>query len=785
MTTSPLTTLITIFVAGSCVAIPAYADPLARSGIDTFVESYCLDCHGDTDPAGGLNLQPFDSSSIAKAAVDWDTTQWETMLRRLRSRQMPPVDADRPTEQEYEVATGELESLLDTYAESHPRPGTTDAIRRLTRNEYRNAIRDLLALDIDVSEILPTDESSHGFDNITVGTLSPTLLSRYITAAQLISRRAVGRTERSPEGVTIRVPADQTQEGHVEGLPLGTRGGVLFTHLFIQEGEYEVQLRLARDRDEEVEGLNGEYQIDVLIDRQRVHRFTVTPPKNRDHTNVDANLKAKIRVAAGTHAVGVTFPRTSGSLLEIKRQPFDAAYNRHRHPRPSPAIFEVSIVGPFAAAGIGDMASRERIFICQPTSSANELDCGHQIVESLIRRAYRRSPSAEDLETPLRFFREALEEEGFEAGVEAALAAILVNPHFLFRVEHPPESIASGEAYSISDFELASRLSFFLWSSIPDDRLLELAESRQLRDPGVLSGEVTRMLADSRSESLVTNFASQWLHLRNLESIQPDLRLFPDFDDNLRRSFRRETELLFDSIVREDRSVTDLLSADFTFLDERLAKHYGIPHIYGSRFRRVDLDSDSHRGGVLRHGSILMVTSYATRTSPTIRGNWVLANILGSPPPPPPPNVPALKEKTHDANLTVRERLSQHRANPACASCHDLIDPVGFALDNFDAVGRWRDFDGGQPIDVSGTLPDGTKIDGVEDLESAIMKRPELFVSTLAEKLLTFALGRGVEPADGPEIRRIVRQAREDNYRFSTLVSGIVASKPFQMRIAE
>ena len=698
---------------------------------------------------------------------------------------MPPAAAERPAEAEYEAAIRELESLLATYAEAHPRPGTTDAIRRLTRNEYRNAIRDLLAFEIDVNEILPADESSHGFDNITVGELSPTLLSRYITAAQLISRRAIGRLERSPEGVTIRVPADQTQEGHVEGLPLGTRGGIVLNHVFTQEGEYEIQLRLARDRDEVVEGLNEEHKIDVLIDRRRVHRFTITPPKNRDHTNVDANLNAKIKVAAGPHLVGVTFPRTSHSLLEIKRQPFDAAYNRHRHPRPSPAIFEVSIVGPLAATGVGDTPSRERIFVRRPATSEEELDCARQIVRSLARRAYRRPPSEEDLETPLRFFRDASRKEGFEAGVEAALAAILVNPNFLFRIEQPSAGASSGEAYAISDLELASRLSFFLWSSIPDDRLLDLAESGRLREPTVLADEVTRMLADPRSASLVTNFASQWLHLRNLESIQPDLRLFPDFDDNLRQAFRRETELLFDCVVREDRSVKDLLDADFTFLDERLAKHYGIPHIYGGHFRRVDLDSGSHRGGVLRHGSILMVTSYATRTSPTIRGNWVLTNILGAPPPPPPPNVPALKEKTHDANLSVRERLAQHRSNPACASCHDLIDPIGFAMDNFDAVGRWRDFDSGQPIDASGILPDGTKIDGIEHLESAIMKRPELFVNTLVEKLLTFALGRGVEPADGPEVRRIVRRAQQDDYRFSTLVSGIVVSKPFQMRVAE
>lgn len=784
--------------------------------IQQLVSTYCIDCHQGDEASGGLDIETLEFefnqnhkapsprhskivsaenqergvSEDKKLPSDWDPAPWEKMLKRLKGRQMPPVEAFRPSEAEYRQAVQSLTGVLDRAAKVHPRPGRTEPLRRLNRTEYRNAIRDLLSLEIEVDELLPADESGHGFDNVTVSELSPMLLDRYITAAQQISRLAVGSARSGPIGVNHRVAADQSQESHVDGLPFGTRGGTLFRHHFLQSGEYEFQIRLARDRDEHVEGLHEAHDIHVLIDRDRVHEFTVKRPKDGDHTHVDTHLKTRLQVQAGPHDVGVTFPQKGASLLETKRQPFDARFNRHRHPRSTPAIFEVSITGPFLSTGPDQTPrhltpSRERIFICRPDKPAEAASCGEQILSNLMRQAYRRPVTEADLKTPMEFFWRGLEESGFEAGVQAGLTSILVNPNFLFRLETEPESAPSGTAYQISDIELASRLSFFLWSSLPDKELLQLAEQKRLREPSVLEDQVRRMLGDERAESLADNFADQWLHLRNLASATPDMRRFPDFDDNLRQSFRKETQLVFANIVREDRSVVQLISSHHTYLNQRLAKHYGIPGVFGSHFRRVELDPTSHRGGLLRHGSILTVTSYATRTSPTIRGNWILENIIGTPPPPPPANVPALKEKTTLTNLTVRERLAGHRANPACASCHDLMDPVGFALENFDAVGRWREFEDGAKIDVSGVLPDGSEIRGTDDLESGILERPEMFVETLVGKLLTFALGRGMEPTDQPAIRQIVRNAREQDYRFSQLILGIVRSKPFQMREAK
>ena len=481
----------------------------------------------------------------------------------------------------------------------------------------------------------------------------------------------------------------------------------------------------------------------------------------------------------------MTFQKNSSSLLETKRQPFQAHYNMHRHPRLSPAVYQVSITGPYDAKGHGDTPSRRRIFVCEPRDSSEEEACALRILATLIRRAYRRPVTDADLSKPIELFREARKDGTFDAGIEMALSAVLVNPQFLFRIEPDPPGLSPGSVYRVPDIQLASRLSFFLWSSIPDDELLDLAERGQLSKPDLLKRQTLRMLADPRSQSLVTNFADQWLHLRNLDSITPDLRLFPDFDDNLRQAFRHETELLFEDVLRHDRSVLDLLKSDHTFLNERLARHYGIPHVYGTRFRRVEPGAASPRGGLLRQGSVLTVTSYANRTSPVIRGKWVLENILGTPPPPPPANVPALKDNTVSSTLSVRERLAAHRANVACAGCHQLMDPVGFALENFDAVGRWRAIEEGRPIDSSGGLPDGSRFDGVTGLERAVLKRPELFVGTLTEKLLTFALGRVVENHDAPAIRKIVRDARAQEYRFSSLIVGIATSTPFTMRKSE
>ena len=756
------------------------------------VGRYCLSCHSDRRRTADLSLETINAQPLEAHAETW-----EKVARKLRARQMPPVGGRRPDEAAYGTALASLENELDALASAHPRPGRTDTFRRLNRTEYHNAVRDLLALDVDVADLLPGDASSFGFDNITVGDLSPTLLERYVSAAEKISQLAVGRAGLAPGGTTVRVRPDLTQEKHLEGLPIGTRGGALVPHTFPVDGVYEVAVRLARDRNEHVEGLSRPQDVELLLDRERLALFTVEPAPYREdqalnyqpsHDNLDAHLKLRTAVTAGPHLVGVTFPKSPTLLPETARQPYEAHFNYYRHPRLQPAVYEVSITGPYDVTGPGDTPSRDRIFTCRPSHPEEDDACAREILRTLLRRAYRRPVTDADLEGPLALYRPARDAEGFEAGIEMALAAVLVSPEFLFRIERDPDDAAPGAPYRLNDLALASRLSFFLWSSIPDDELLEAAERGELTTAAGLERQVRRMLADPRADNLVTNFAAQWLHLRNLDSIAPDMRRFPDFDDNLRQAFRRETELLVESVIREDRSALDLVRADYTFVNERLAKHYGIPHVYGSRFRRLTFDgTEAHaaRGGLLRHGSILLVTSYATRTSPVIRGKWILDNVLGVPPPPPPPNVPELEETGGGGDaLSMRERLAAHRANPACASCHRLMDPVGFAFEHYDAVGRWRDADGGAPIDASGTLFDGSHFDGVASLEEALLARPELFVTTLTEKLLTFATGRGVTWDDAPAVRRIVRDAAEEDYRFSALVLGIVDSLPFQMRTA-
>ncbi len=789
--------------------------------IESLISGYCIDCHNSSDAVQGVDLE-----SVPLSAVDWSDrsdprARWELLLKRIASRQMPPPDAARPSESEYQEVVQRLAALLDRVADQHPQLPPIDTLRRLTRTEYQNSVRDLLNVEIDVQRWIPIDESSQGFDNITVGELSPSLMSRYLTAAENISRIAVGRSAGTPMGLTVRLPPDLTQEGHLDGLPLGTRGGTNIRHTFAESGSYEVAVRLTRDRDEMIEGLYHAHDLDILLDRRRVHRFPIVPPKNGgDDTKIDANLNVRIDIEAGPHDLAVTFAGQGVSLLEIKRQPFDASYNRHRHPRQQPAIFEVSVVGPLAADGdldaaepargrppvptgessSADLPSRRAIFHTRPGSSEidDQLSAAEAILTPLVRRAFRRQVDADDIRTPMRFFREAITTEvtsgesavvtdddstawqdRFEFGIERAIASILVNPNFLFRTE---QARKGPNKHRISDTELASRLSYFLWSSLPDDELLDLAAAGRLHDPQVLRSQVARMLADPRSESLVTNFAAQWLYLRNLDSIAPDLRSFPDYDENLRSAFRQETQSLFREVMRRDASVLGLLQSDFTFLNQRLAKHYGIPGVQGSHFRKVNLPADSHRGGLLRHGSILAVTSYSTRTSPTVRGNWVLKNIIGTPVPPPPPDVPALPEKAALVATTFKERLAEHRDNPACASCHNVMDPVGFALDNFDALGRWRLYDGDEAIDSSGVLPDGSMVHGVDELERSLMQRPEMFVGCLIEKLMTFALGRGVDHRDAAAIRRITASAASSDFVFSSLIQGIVASEPFQYR---
>lgn len=735
------------------------------------INQYCVGCHNGTSKAAGLALD------TAKAD---DTATWEKVLRRVRSRTMPPTGLPRPKEADYQNLVATLETKLDA---GKVDPGRTDTFRRLNRTEYQNAIRDLLAVDVDVTALLPSDDASHGFDNVTVGNLSPTLLERYLGAARKISRLAIGIPPKQVGGETVMLPPDLTQEEHFEDLPLGTRGGTVVKYTFPLDAEYEIQIRLQRDRNEHVEGLRGSHVVELMLDGERIQAFTAKPPgQGKDHSVVDREFNVRLRVSAGPHVIAAAFPKQGSALLETERQPYQAHFNMDRHPRITPAVFSVTVNGPYAVKGPGDTPSRRAIFVCKTEDEA----CAKKILSGLMRRAYRRPSTEADLTVPLKFYREARKSEGFEPSIEMGLRAVLVSPEFLFRVEQDPTGVAPKAVYRISNLELASRLSFFLWSSIPDEELLTAAVRGDLHQPSVLQKQVKRMLADERSRMLVTNFADQWLYLRNLASITPDMRAFPDFDDNLRKSFRKETHLFFESVMREDRSVLDLLRADYSFLNERLAKHYGVPNVYGSRFRKVTFGPETMRGGLLRQGSILTVTSYATRTSPVIRGKWILDNILGVPPPPPPPNVPALEEaKAAMKKMTMRERLSEHRKNPACSGCHKLMDPPGFSLENFDAVGRWRQAEDGTAVDASGGLPDGAKFTGVAGLEKALLTRPELFATTITEKLLTYSLGRGVEFSDAPAVRQIVRQTQKSDFRFSSFIQGIAGSPSFQLRRAQ
>ncbi len=755
--------------------------PAIEIAMQEFFSKHCVACHEVDNASGSFAITQLPDLTVTQPV---DVASWEKVLKRIRSRQMPPPDATRPSEQEYVEAIESIDQALHQVANANPNPGSPPTLRRLTRAEYESAIRDLLGVTIDASQWIPSDQSSHGFDNITVTELTPTLINRYLTAAQQISRMAVASTQRNPQGLNVRVPADRTQEEHVEGLPLGTRGGVLVNQYFPLSGQYEFQIKLARDRDETVEGLTQAHEIHVLVDDQLAHIFNVEPPKVKDdYTLVDAHLIVRLQVPAGHHAIGVTFPDKSNAILEIKRQPFDASFNRHRHPRPNPAIFEVAIVGPFEP--IVGTATQSRLAIFGEAAKLGKVQGDAPEAEALFRRvmrkAYRRSILASDLDQPMAFYRKARQNGDFEAGIEAGLASILVNPNFLIKIERSSSDFEQ-PILPLSDYELASRLSFFLWSSLPDDELLRCADAGKLSQEDTLTQQVERMLKDPKADALTTNFATQWLYLKNLDSISPDMRSFPDFDDNLRSAMKKETQLLFAEIVREDKSVLTLLTSDHVYLNERLATHYGIQGVLGSHFRKVNLEANSLRGGLLRNGSILTVTSYANRTSPTIRGNWILENILGTPPPPPPPNIPALKDKDQSKALTVRDRLAAHREDPNCAGCHNLMDPIGFALENYDAVGRWRNFEGDAAIDTSGILPDGTAVSSVQDLEKAILKHQDLFVETMTKKLLTYAIGRGMEPSDGATIRTISKYASENGYRFSSLIRAIVLSDPFLKR---
>ena len=780
-----------LFVAVSVQAAGVQEPPSVPSPSATLAK-YCVSCHNERLKTGGLVLSAMNADHVGA-----DLAAWEKVVRKLRVRAMPPRGAPRPDETAYNTLVAQLETSLDRVAAAAPNPGRSDTIRRLNRTEYQNAIRDLFALDADVAEILPADDSSHGFDNISVTGLSPTLLERYLAASQKISHLAVGTPVRSPGETTVVLPADLTQEDYFDGQPFGTRAGARVRHMFPVDGEYAFRLHLTRDRNERIEGLSETHDIEVTLDGGRLQLFTVKPMRvSRVADGVaddgpleeeaDAKLIVRAAVKAGPHEVRVAFIKKSSALVEGIRQPYQARFNSDRHPRTQPALHSVSITGPFNATGIGDTPSRRRIFSCRPARAAEEASCARTILSTLARRAYRRPVANDEIQTLLGFYEEGRTADDFDHGIELALRAMLVSPSFLFRVEQDPQNAKPNAPYRLSDLDLASRLSFFLWSSIPDDELIDLAVRGRLSEPATLEREVRRMLGDARSEALVTNFGGQWLYLRNLDGHVPDPRLLPDFDDNLRQSLRRETELFLQSIIREDHNVVDLLSANYSFLNERLAKHYGMPNIYGSRFRRVTFEPDSPRGGLLGQGSILTVTSYSDRTSPVRRGKWILENVTGMPVPPPPNNlvIPPLRAENAEGKvLSMRDRMEQHRTNPVCSTCHSIMDPVGLSLENFDAIGRWRSqSESGAGVDAAGSLPDGSTFDGAAGLRSAVLARPDLFVSTLTEKLMIYALGRGLEHYDAPAVRGVVRDARKNDYRFSSIVLNIVNSAPFRFR---
>ena len=764
----------------------------AGAGQRALLDRYCVTCHNDRLRTGGLTLA---SGAVDVTDVAAHAEVWERVVRKLRAGAMPPRPRPRPEPAVYAEFRSWLEGELDAAAAADPNPGRTETLHRLSRTEYRHAVRDLLALDVDVSELLPADDTSYGFDNIAgVLGVSPTLMERYLSAARKVSRLAVASPVPSPTAETFRIASDLGQDRRMEGLPFGTRGGTVIDYNFPEDAEYVFEI--LPDGPLRIEP----HDLEVTIDGERIALLTVGKRPDPDdprglYTPQIEALEVRTPVTAGPHTVGVAFLRKTSAepegIRKLYLRPFTGE-GSGGDSRYQPYVESVTIAGPYESSGarpVEGTPSRERIFTCRPAAGdagtaadRDEAACARDILSTVARRAYRRPVSDDDVARLLTFYDRGRAAGSFDNGIEMALRRLLVSPEFLFRVERDPEGIAPGASYRLSDLELASRLSFFLWSSIPDDELLAVAERGELGDPRVFEAQVERMLADPRSEALVGNFAGQWLTLRNAAAVRPDEDEFPDFGEGLRQAFQRETELLFDSVLREDRSTLDLLAADYTFVNERLAQHYGIPNVRGSHFRRVALD-DAARGGLLGHGSILTVTSYANRTSPVNRGKWVLENILGTPPPPPPPDVPELETAEDAEPLSMREAMEQHRANPVCASCHRLMDPLGLSLEPFDAIGRWRDREsGGAAIDASGELPDGTPFDGPSGLKAALLRHPDRFVTTVTEKLMTYALGRGVEHYDAPAIRAIVRDAARDDYRLSALVKGVVRSTPFQMR---
>ena len=759
---------------------------------------HCVACHNDRRPSADLSLQSVDVHSVG-TALD-EVVTWEKVIRKLHARSMPPAGRPRPTEADYEGFAGWLETSVDEAAARTPNPGRRPALHRLNRAEYSNAIRDLLALDIDGATLLPADDSGYGFDNIAdVLSVSPMLTERYLTAARQISRLAVGDPEIRPTTTVFATDKYLKQDDRVsDDLPFGSRGGLAVTHTFPVDGDYVAKIFLLRTYDGRVRGLLEQSQMEVRLDGVLLKTLSVGEAvepvdgqvPRRDYRNVeDDGQEVRFTAPAGPAILSVSFVDT-GIVPEGMRRPRYpvTSYEYAGDQTIQPGIATLELSGPYDVTGVGDTPSRERIFVCHPSGGGDDRQCASDILSSLARRAYRRPVTERDTRVLMEFFdigHAGDTDRGFEAGIEMGLRRLLVSPDFLFRREHDADGVDPGSVYEVSDVELASRLSFFLWSSIPDDELLTLAETGDLSQPKVLGAQVRRMLADDRSRSIVSNFGGQWLYLRNMALVSPDPYTFADFDGNLRLAMRRELELFLDSQVREDHGIPSLLTADYTFVNERLARHYDVPNVYGNHFRRVALTGQHDvRRGLLGKGSVLTVTSYAHRTSPVLRGKWLLENVLGSPPPPPPPDVPALEENTARGEArSVRERLEQHRENPVCASCHQVMDPLGFALENFDGIGRWRSHgEDGAEIDAAGTLIDGRAVDGPASLRNALVERPERFVATVAEKLLTYALGRGLEYYDAPAVRKIVRDAAADGYRWSDVVLGIAQSPPFRMR---
>jgi hypothetical protein len=764
-----------LFIAGLSALAHAQTTPPPAAVFN----KYCVTCHNSKLKTGGFVL---DTSELEHVGAHAE--QWEMVVKKLRTRAMPPAKLPRPDEATYDATAGWLENALDKASAEHLELGKLPLLHRLSRTEYENAIRDLLGVDalpqeMDYSLLLPPDNASSGFDNLAdLLFVSPTAMESYLEAARKISRLAVGDASMPVMVNTYRLSGEHTQDVHVQGLPFGTRGGLGVRTDVPLDGDYVFKVELARAAREPE-------QLEITVDGARAQMLEVgekpEPGAVRGFRGAPKPVEIHVQLKAGPRMIGVTFVQKTQARDE------DTVRPRMRGRGTELAIDIVTISGPFHGQPDADTPSRRKIFVCHPVAAADETACAKKILLSLERHAYRRPVTDADLQDVMPFYEAGHKNGSFDRGIEQALERLLVSPQFLFRIERDPAGVAPGSVFRVSDLELASRLSFFLWSSIPDDELMNVAVRGKLKDPAVLEHQVRRMLADPRAESLVTNFAEQWLYIRDIEAKKPDDLLFPDFDETLRQSFRKETDLFLDSVLRGNHSVVDLMTANYSFLNERLAKHYGIPNIEGTYFRRVTFPPGNPRGGLLGQGSILTLTSYATRTSPVLRGKWILENVLSSPPPPPPPNVPALKTEANDTGkpLTMRQAMVAHRANPVCASCHARMDPIGFAMDNFDAVGQWRDSDAGQPIDASGVLPEGTRFNGVAELKKALLKNPKQFVSTVAEKLLMYAIARNVQYYDQPAIRAIVKQAAASNNTFASLVLGVVKSAPFQMRKAQ